>query len=163
MKTYSTTLVLALIVILQTGCQSTGTPAGVHPKAIPVGGGVDFEFEAPTDGVVFIVDSQKNQLVTSRSIRSGELYRLGDNALELVRLIGLREHGPSFTLRTDFGDGERQSFPEVPGMKTPTFALYFATFEQMEFTTDRLQPRADPTPAPSTEPSVDELEKILVQ
>lgn len=163
MKTCSTTLVLALIVVSLTGCQTKGTPAGVHPKAIPVGGGVDFEFEAPADGVVFIVDSQKNQLVTSRSIRSGELYRLGDNALEMVRLIGLREHGPSFTLRTDFGDGEKQSFPEVPGMKTPTFAIYFATLEQMEFTTDRLQPRADPTPEPSTEPSVDELEKILIQ
>jgi len=163
MKQYSTTLVLALMAVLLTGCQNSGTPAGVHQKAIPVGGGVDFEFEAPSDGVVFIVDSRNNQLVTSRSIRAGELYRLGDNSLELVRLIGLREYGPSFTLRTDYGDGEKESFPEVPGMKTPVFAVYFATLEQMEFKTERLQPRAEPGPESSTEPSIDELEKLLIQ
>lgn len=163
MKSYSTVFApLALALIFVTGCQSNATPAGVHPLAIPVGGGVDFEFEAPADGVVFVVDSQKNQLVSSRSIRMGEVYRLGDNALEMVRLIGLRDHGPSFTLRTDFGE-EKESFPEVPGMKVPTFAVFFATLEQMDFTTDRLQPRAEPGTESGTEPSVDELEKILVQ
>jgi len=163
MKTYSTVLFLALSLAFLPGCKNSATPAGVHPKAIPVGGGVDFEFEAPADGVVFIVDSQKNQLVTSRSVRAGEVYRLGDNSLELVRLIGLREHGPAFTLKTDYGDGDKEGFPEVPGMKTPTFAVFFATLEQMEFTTDRLQPRAQPGPEPDAEPSVDDLEKILVQ
>lgn len=158
MKTYRTALALILVAITLTGCKSTDTPSGVHPKAIPVGGGVDFEFEAPADGVVFIIDSQKNQLVTSRSIRNGEIYRLGDNSRELVRLIGLREHGPSFTLRTDYGK-EKESFPEVPDMKTPTFALFFATLEQMEFKSDRLQPRAEP----GNEPSIDELEQILIQ
>ena len=162
MKTYSTAFALVLLGILLSGCQSTATPAGVHPKAIPVGGGVDFEFEAPADGVVFIVDSRNNQLVTSRSIRMGDVYRLGDNSMELVRLIGLREHGPSFTLRTDFGDG-KEKFPEVPGMKTPTFAVYFATLQQMEFATERLQPRAEPGPEAAEEPSVDDLEKILIQ
>lgn len=163
MKTYSTvTAGLGLLLSLMTGCQSTSTPAGVHPSAVPVGGGVDFQFEAPADGVVFIVDSQKNQLVSSRSVRVGEVYRLGDNSLEMVRLIGLREHGPSFTLRTDYGEKD-ENFPEVPAMKVPTFAVYFATLEQMEFKSDRMQPRADPSPEPSTEPSVEELEKILVQ
>ena len=162
MKTYSTILFLALGLVIFTGCKSTATPQGVHPKAVPVGGGVDFEFEAPADGVVYVVDSNKNQLVTSRSIRVGEVYRLGDNSLELVRLIGLREYGPSFTLRTDFGDG-KEKFPEIPGMKTPTFAVYFATLQQMDFTTDRMQPRADPSPESANEPSVDDLEKILIQ
>lgn len=162
MKSTSTVFAaLALALILLTGCKSTATPAGVHPQAIPVGGGVDFEFEAPADGVVFLVDSKNNQLVSSRSVRAGEVYRMGDNSLEMVRLIGLREHGPSFTLRTDFGEDEK--FPEVPGMKAPTFAVYFATLQQMDFTTDRLQPRAEPGNEAGTEPSVDELEKILVQ
>lgn len=162
MKRYSTLFALALFMVLAQGCKSTATPAGVHPKAVPVGGGVDFEFEAPADGVVFIVDSQRNQLISSRSIRAGEVYRLGDNSLELVRLIGLRNHGPSFTLRTDYGK-DQESFPEVPGMKTPNFAAYFATLQQMEFTTDRLQPRAEPGAEEGTEPSLLELEQILIQ
>lgn len=153
---------LMLSLIVMAGCKSTATPAGVHPKAVPVGGGVDFEFEAPADGVVFIVDSQKNQLISSRSVRAGEVYRLGDNSLELVRLIGLRNHGPSFTLRTDYGK-EQESFPEVPGMKTPTFAAYFATLQQMDFNTDRQPPRAEPGAEEATKPSLQELEKILVQ
>lgn len=161
-KTFTLFIMIGLL-SLNAGCKSTATPAGVHAKAVPVGGGVDFEFEAPADGVVFIVDSRNNELVSSRSIRMGEVYRLGDNALELVRLIGLREHGPSFTLRTDFGDGQRESFPEVPGMKTPNFAAYFATLEQMDFTGGRLQPRAEPGEEAATEPSLQELEKILIQ
>jgi hypothetical protein len=144
------------------GCKSTATPAGVHPSAIPVGGGVDFEFEAPADGVIFVVDSRNNELVSSRSIRSGDVYRLGDDSYEMVRLIGLREHGPSFTLRTDYSDGERKSFPEVQSMKTPVFAVYFASLEQMQFKAgDAGEPR---TAQPSaTEPSIEELESLLLQ
>lgn len=161
MKRYVVLLILGLCIIFMQGCKSTAIPAGVHAKAIPVGGGVDFEFIAPADGIVFIVDSQKNQLVTSRSVRTAETYRLGDNALELVRLIGLRNHGPSFTLRTDFGD-EDERFPEVPGMKTPTFALYYATLEQMQLKTSPLQPKAEDAGS-TNEPSIQELEQIFIQ
>lgn len=160
MKAFTTALILILIASLLTGCKNTATPQGVHPTAIPVGGGVDFEFEAPADGVIFIVDSRNNQLVTSRSIRAGEFYRLGDNSLELVRLIGLREHGPSFTLKTDYDEGQKNTFPEVQTMKSPTFAVFFATLEQMQLNGNRLQPRAEP--GPDVEPSVDDLEKILI-
>lgn len=158
---YVLVLFLSCSLVLLSGCKSTSTPAGVHPLAIPVGGGVDFEFEAPADGVVFIVDSQKNQLVSSRSVGVGEVYRFGDDSLEMVRLIGLREHGPSFTLRTDFGQQEK--FPEVPSMRTPQLAVYFATLEQMNLTAKRLEPRADPSDAPRSEPSVEELQRVLVQ
>lgn len=154
-------LTLSFTLVLLAGCKSTSTPAGVHPLAIPVGGGVDFEFEAPADGIVFIVDSKNNQLVSSRSVRSGEVYRFGDDSLEMVRLIGLREHGPSFTLRTDFGESEK--FPEVPSMKTPLMAVYFATLEQMDFRSDQLEPRADPGAPSQPEPSVEELGSVLVQ
>ena len=163
MKSINLTFVtaLAFALILSTGCKSSGKPAGVHDAAIPVGGGVDFEFEAPADGVIFIVDSRNNELVTSRSIRMGDVYRLGDNSLELVRLIGLREHGPSFTLKTDYADGQNSSFPEVRTMKTPTFAVYFASLEQMQFKGNRLEPRAEP--GSDNEPSIDDLEKVLIQ
>jgi hypothetical protein len=165
MQTITRTFVLALActALFLTGCKSTSTPAGVHPTAIPVGGGVDFEFEAPADGVIFIVDSRNNELVSSRSIRMGDVYRLGDNSLELVRLIGLREHGPSFTLKTDYDDGKQNTFPEVKTMKSPTFAVFFATLEQMQLDGNRLQQRAEPGPEPETEPSIDDLEKILIQ
>ena len=164
MQTINRTFVLALAcaVLYLPGCKNTSTPAGVHPMAIPVGGGVDFEFEAPSDGVIFIVDSRNNELVTSRSIRTGEVYRLGDNSLELVRLIGLREHGPSFTLKTDYSEGQQNTFPEVRTMKSPTFAVYFSSLDQMQLNAgERLQPRAEP--GPDNEPSIDDLEKILIQ
>ncbi|MFK7790580.1 MAG: hypothetical protein AB8C95_13945 [Phycisphaeraceae bacterium] len=154
-------LALSCMLVLLAGCKSTSTPQGVHPLAIPVGGGVDFEFEAPADGIVFIVDSKNNQLISSRSVRVGEVYRFGDDSLEMVRLIGLREHGPSFTLRTDYG--EKEKFPEVPSMKTPLLAVYFATLEQMDFKSDQLQPRADPGSKSNSEPSVEELGSVLVQ
>ena len=156
-------LTLACAAVLLTGCNSTATPQGVHPLAVPVGGGVDFEFEAPADGVIFIVDSRNNELVSSRSIRMGDVYRLGDNSLELVRLIGLREHGPSFTLKTDFSEGQQTSFPEVQTMKTPTFAVYFASLEQMQFEAGREERRVEPGPEPNTEPSVEDLGRVLVQ
>lgn len=144
---------VAALAILS-GCKSKSTPQGVHPLAVPVGGGVDFEFEAPADGVVFVVDSRNNELVSSRSIRAGEVYRLGDNSLEMVRLIGLREHGPSFALRTDYG--EKESFPEVQSMKTPVFAVYFASLEQMQFNAERQTPQR-------AEPSIEELESLLLR
>ena len=155
-------MLLALSLILLVGCKSnTGTPQGVHPLATPVGGGVDFEFEAPADGIVFIVDSNNNQLVSSRSVRVGEVYRFGDDSLEMVRLIGLREHGPSFTLRTDYG--EKEQFPEVFSMKTPLLAAYFVTLEQMKFTSDQPQPQAEPGEKTMSKPSVEDLESVLAQ
>jgi hypothetical protein len=68
---------LAGVTLLGGGCRST-----VPERARQVGGGVDMQFTAPTNGLIYLVDTKEKAILLSRSVTQGEAFRFFQGKVE---------------------------------------------------------------------------------
>jgi hypothetical protein len=56
--------------LIGAGCQST-----VPERARHVGGGFDVQYTAPTNGLIYLVDTEEETILLSRSVQQGDQFR----------------------------------------------------------------------------------------
>jgi hypothetical protein len=112
-NTYLTIPMIVLAMFATAGCVSQRAGLEIPNEARVVGGGVSIVFEAPEDGILYLVDRRK--LVMSRTVRTGERFvaegRVLVGASEMVPLENARlyfkpETLPDRTLPVERGAGQ---------------------------------------------------------
>jgi hypothetical protein len=77
------------------GCapQARHRPARLLEESQLVGGGLMIQWQAPADGIVYLVERRSGRLVETRALRAGEVYdfaiRTVVEAEDMRRLIGI--------------------------------------------------------------------------
>lgn len=114
---------------LLAGCHGR-LPQGVPGEAVEVGGGSMFQFTAPTDGILCIVDTQRKSLFASKTMKAGEEVKFEGGDEDVMLLLGLREHGTSFWAALE--SNEQKALAMLEGIEMPVFALYFTPMHDLD-------------------------------
>jgi len=123
-----------LAAALLTGCQSR-LPQGVHPDAIPVGSGIYLEFEAPVDGIVFVVDSKTNEAVYSTTISAGHELELLEDSDSTTIIAAMLAFGPRATYHSNAF--QEPTPEEMSALRFTQFALYFVPLSKLDLGPDQ--------------------------
>ena len=93
-------IVVTLAALASLGCT---TPKGLPSGAQLVGGGLQIDYEAPTDGTVILVEKVTGRMVATESLSSGSDFTFGPNsgvwAELLLTLFGVPSSDGELTLQ----------------------------------------------------------------
>jgi hypothetical protein len=70
---------IAGVTLAGVGCRST-----VPERARHVGGGFDMQYTAPTNGIIYLVDTEEHSILLSRSVQQSDQFRYFEGKAEFA-------------------------------------------------------------------------------